>query len=258
MGKQLLAALLCFGCGVSPVFSDVLYFAGDRKLDGHVVRRSRDATNVKLLTGSTLTLENNDIQGTKTEPFVAYVVKRGDYFLQERNDRNRALDAYQEALRLKPGDPDIQARIDLVILSERIGRCQEGIEQARARARDGNHGEAITIYENLLPTAPKEELTRTITRELAETYSQLAFKYYDHSYFLGAEEMLRKAEQLNPNSPTLHFVLGRIYHVNRDWEAADKSYAAAEALDPNIPKLSVYRAEVRQMLQYEGRPINEK
>lgn len=240
---------------VSTASADVLFFSGDRRLDGHVVRRGQDATNLKLLTGSTLTVENNDINSTKTEPFVAYVVKRGDYFLEERGDRQKAIDTYQEALRLKPGDPDIQARIDLVLLSERIVRCQEGIELARAKAREGEHGEAISIYEELLPTAPKDELSRTITRELAETYAQMAFKYYDHSYFIGAEEMLRKAEQLNPNSPTLHFVLGRIHHVNRDWEAADKSYAAAEALDPDIPRLAFYRAEVKQNLVYEGRPI---
>jgi tetratricopeptide (TPR) repeat protein len=242
----------------APSFGDVLFFGGDRRLDGHVVRKGRDATNVKLLTGSTLTVENHDIQGTKTEPYVAYVVKRGDYYLEERKDPTRALETYQEALRLKPGDQDIQARIDLVVTSERITRCQVGIDQARALNREGKHPEAIALYENLLPTAPKEELTRTITRELAETYAQVAFKYYDHSFFVGAEEMLRKAEALNPNSPTLHFVLGRIHHVNRDWEAADKSYAAAEALDPNIPKLSMYRAEVRQMMQYEGRPIQEE
>lgn len=245
----------CLLALVAPAFGDVLYFGGDRRLDGHVVRKGRDATNLKLLTGSTLTVENQDIRGTKAEPFVAYVVKRGDYFLEERKEPGRALEIYQEALRLKPGDSDIQARIDLVLLSERITRCQEGIDSARQLARDGDLGESVRVYEELLPTAPKEELKRTITRELAETYAQLAFKYYDHSYFVGAEEMLRKAEQFNPNSPTLHFVLGRIHHVNRDWEAADRSYAAAEALDPNIPKLSIYRAEVRRQLQYESRPI---
>lgn len=237
-------------------FADVIYFGTDRSLDGHVVRRGRAMTNVKLLAGSTLTLENNDIHGTRTEPFVAYMLKRGDYYLEQRKDIRRALETYQEALRLKPGDPEIQERLDLVILSERISRCQAGIEEARETARNENLVQAIDIYENLLPTAPKEELRRTIVRELAETYAQLAYRYYDHSYFVGAEEMLRKAEEYNPNSPTLHFVLGRIHHVNRDWEAADKAYDMAEQLDPNIPKLKIYRAEVRSQLKYKSRPIS--
>ncbi|KXK33614.1 MAG: Tetratricopeptide repeat protein [Candidatus Hinthialibacteria bacterium OLB16] len=236
-------------------FADVIYFGSDRRLDGHVVRRGRSTTNVKLLGGSTLTLENNDIERTRTEPFVAYMLKRGDYYLEQRKDIKRALETYQEALRLKPGDPEIQARLDLVVLSERITRCQAGVEEAREIARDGNLIQAIDIYEKLLPTAPREELRRTIVRELAETYAQLAYRYYDHSYFVGAEEMLRKAEQYNPNSPTLHFVLGRIHHVNRDWEAADKAYSLAEELDPNIPKLKIYRAEVRSQLKYKSRPI---
>ncbi len=236
--------------------ADVLYFAGNRSLDGHVVRQGKNTTNVKLLAGSTLTLENQEIQGTKSEPFVAYMVKRGDYYLEQRKDTRRALETYQEALRMKPGDPDIQSRIDLVVLSERITRCQNGIEQARETARNGEMGQAIDIYEKLLPNAPKDELRRTITRELAETYAQLAYRYYDHSYFMGAEEMLRKAEEYNPNSPTLHFVLGRIHHVNREWEEADKAYEAAEELDPNIPKLKIYRAEVRRQLKYKSRPIS--
>jgi tetratricopeptide (TPR) repeat protein len=249
-----LIAFLLFQASVSQ--ADVLFFSGDRSLDGHVVRQGKNTTNVKLLAGSTLTLENQEIQGTKAEPFVAYMVKRGDYYLEQRKDTRRALETYQEALRMKPGDPDIQARIDLVVLSERITRCQNGVEQARKTARDGDMGRAIEIYENLLPNAPKDELRRTITRELAETYAQLAYRYYDHSYFMGAEEMLRKAEEYNPNSPTLHFVLGRIHHVNREWEEADKAYEAAEELDPNIPKLGVYRAEVRQQLKYKRRPVS--
>ncbi len=255
--KRLISALIVFLLiHAFASQADVLYFGGDRTLDGHVVRQGKNTTNVKLLAGSTLTLENQEIQGTKPEPFVAYMVKRGDYYLEERKNTRRALETYQEALRLKPGDPDIQARIDLVILSERITRCQNGIEQARQTARNDDLGRAIEIYENLLPNAPKDELRRTITRELAETYAQLAYRYYDHSYFIGAEEMLRKAEQYNPNSPTLHFVLGRIHHVNREWEEADKAYEAAEELDPNIPKLKIYRAEVRQQLKYKSRPIS--
>jgi tetratricopeptide (TPR) repeat protein len=234
--------------------ADVLYFGGERSLDGHVVRKGRDQTNVKLLAGNTLILENKDIQGTKSESFVAYMLKRGDYYLEQRQDIERAMETYQEALRLKPGDPTIQARLETVVLAERIKRCQAGIEEAREISREGDLGRAIEVYENLLPSAPKEELRRTIMRELAETYAQQAYRYYDHSFFLGAEEMLRKAQQYNPNSPTLYFVMGRIHHVNRDWEAADKAYEAAEELDPNIPKLRIYRAEVRQQLLYKSRP----
>jgi len=255
---KLAACLILISGFAAQSVADVLFFGGSRRLDGHVLRRSRENTNLKLLTGSTLTVENLDISGTKTEPFVAYVVKRGDYYLEERRDPRRALETYREALRLKPGDTDIEARIDLVLLSQRITRCQEGIDKAREFSRQDEFGEAILIFENLLPTAPKLELERTITRELAETYAALAFKFYDHSYFIGAEDMLRKAEQHNPNSPTLHFVLGRIHHVNRDWVAADRAYSRAEALDPDIPKLSTYRAEVYENLRFETSPTAEE
>jgi tetratricopeptide (TPR) repeat protein len=242
----------------SSVSADTLWFSGDNKLDGHVLRKTRDNTNFKLIYGANLQLDNQDITRTETEPFVVYLLKRGDYYLNERKDTEKALKNYRDALKLKPGDQYIQERIDWVLLSQRITRCQEGIDHARELAREDRLQEAIEVYENLLPNAPRDELKRTITRELAETYSNLAYKFFDHSYFLGAEQMLRKAEALNPNSPRLHFVLGRIMHISGDFEAAMREYEEAAALDPNIPKLAVYRAEVRQKLQYDQVLLSEE
>ena len=243
---------------VGSVHADTLWFAGDNKLDGHVLRRTREDTNFKLIFGANLQVENDDIARTETEPFVVYLLKRGEYYLAERQDPERALKNFHDALKLKPGDPYIQERIDYVLLSQRISRCQEGIDLARQNAREGRLQDAIDIYENLLPTVPRDELERTIKRELAETYANLAYKFFDHSYFLGAQQMLHKAEQLNPNSPRLHFVLGRILHMSGDWEAADREYTLAAELDPNIPKLVVYRAEVKDRLQYEQGTILEE
>jgi len=251
MLKRVLVGLTCLGAALGPSWGDVLWFAGNNKLDGHVLRRTRKDTNFKLIYGANLQVDNDDITRTETQPFVVYLLKRGDYYLNERKDPDQALKNYRDALKLKPDDPYIQDRIDWVILSERISRCQEGIEQARQFAREGRQQDAIDTYENLLPTAPRDELKRTITRELAETYANLAYKFFDHSYFFGAQKMLRKAEELNPNSPRLHFVLGRILHISGDLEEADKEYALAAELDPSIPKLAAYRAEVRQRLRFE-------
>ena len=242
----------------STAFADVIWFSNNNRLDGHVVRRSPTDTNFKLLNGSNVTVENPDITRTDAEPYVVYLLKRGEHYLKNYHDPQRALKSFEEALRLKPNDPYIQERIDWVLLSQRIQRCKDGIEEARKRAREGNFQESINIYENLLPTAPREELARTIKRELAETYAQLAYKFFDHSYFLGAEQMLRKAEEYNPNSPMLHFVLGRIYHMNGDFEGADREYTLAMELAPDIPKLSVYLADVRKELRFiQNAPIEQ-
>lgn len=235
---------------LAPAHADVIWFSNNNRLDGHVVRRSPSDTNFKLLNGSNVTVETPDITRTDAEPYVVYLLKRGEHFLKNRNDADMALKTFQEALRLKPDDPYIRERIDWVLLSQRIQRCKDGIEEARAKAREGSYQESINIYENLLPTAPRDELARTIKRELAETYAQLAFKFFDHSYFIGAEQMLRKAEEYNPNSPMLHFVLGRIYHINGDFEGADREYTLAMELDPDIPKLAVYAADVRRELRF--------
>ena len=230
--------------------ADTLWFSGNNKLEGHVLRKTRENTNFKLIYGGNLMVENRDISRTETEPFVIYLLKRGDYYLNERKDSEQALKNYRDALKLKPDDPYITERIEWVVLSQRIERCQEGIELARQLSREGKMQESIDTYKELLPTAPKEELQRTIRRELAETYANLAYKFFDHSYFLGAEQMLREAEQLNPNSPRLHFVLGRILHISGDWEGAEREYQLAAELDPNIPRLAVYQAEVRQNLRF--------
>ena len=255
MQRLLACGILFFGFLAPATRADTLWFAGDKKLDGHVLRKTRENTNFKLIYGANLQVENDDITRTETEPFVVYLLKRGDYYLNERKDTEKALKNYRDALKLKPNDSYIKERIELVLLSQRISRCQEGIDKARQFSREDNLLRAIDIYKNLLPTAPREELKRTITRELAETYANLAYKFFDHSYFLGAEEMLRKAEKLNPNSPRLHFVLARILHVSGDWEAADKEYQQAESLDPSIPKLALYRAELRQHLKYKQAPL---
>ena len=251
-----LLALLMLLC--SAAFADVIWFSNNNRLDSHVVRRSPTDTNFKLLNGSNVTVENPDITRTDAEPYVVYLLKRGEHYLKNYGDPERALKSFQEALRLKPDDPYIQERIDWVLLSQRIQRCKDGIEEARAKAREGNYQESIDIYENLLPTAPREELARTLKREVAETYAQLAFKFFDHSYFIGAEQMLRKAEEYNPNSPMLHFVLGRIYHINGDYEGADREYSLAMELAPDIPKLAVYLADVRKELRFiQNAPIEQ-
>ena len=248
--KNLIPLSIVVVCFSSPALADVIWFSNNNRLDGHVVRRSPTDTNFKLLNGSNVTVENPDITRTDAEPYVVYLLKRGEHHLKNYNDPENALKSFQEALRLKPDDPYIQERIDWVLLSQRIQRCKDGIEEARERSREGNFQESINIYENLLPTAPRDELSRTIKRELAETYAQLAFKFFDHSYFLGAEQMLRKAEEYNPNSPMLHFVLGRIYHINGDFEGANREYTLAMELAPDIPKLSVYAADVRKELRF--------
>jgi tetratricopeptide (TPR) repeat protein len=243
----LVGSVVCFA---SSVHADVLWFSGSNKLEGHVLRKTRDNTNFKLIYGGNLVVENHDISRTETEPFVVYLLKRGDYYLNERKDADQALKNYRDALKLKPDDPYIAERIELVVLTQRIERCQEGIELARRQSREGDLQDSIDTYKELLPTAPKDELQRTIRRELAETYANLAYKFFDHSYFLGAEQMLREAEQLNPSSPRLHFVLGRILHISGDWQGAEREYQLAAELDPNIPRLAVYQAEVRQNLQF--------
>ncbi len=242
----------------TPTFADVIWFSNNNRLDGHVVRRSPTDTNFKLLNGSNVTVENPDITRTDAEPYVVYLLKRGEHYLKNYGEPERALSSFQEALRLKPNDPYIQERIDWVLLSQRIQRCKDGIEEAREKAREGNFQESINIFEGLLPTAPRDELARTIKREVAETYAQLAYKFFDHSYFIGAEQMLRKSEEYNPNSPMLHFVLGRIYHINGDFPEADREYTLAMELAPDIPKLSVYLADVRKELRFiQSAPIDQ-
>ncbi|MCA9414641.1 MAG: tetratricopeptide repeat protein [Candidatus Omnitrophica bacterium] len=258
MLKSILTIFFAFACLCSPAFADVIWFSNNNRLDGHVVRRSPSDTNFKLLNGSNVTVENPDITRTDAEPYVVYLLKRGEHYLKNYDDPERALRSFQEALRLKPGDPFIQERIDWVLLSQRIQRCKDGIEEAREKARLGNFQESIDIYEKLLPTAPRDELARTIKREVAETYAQLAYKFFDHSYFIGAEQMLRKAEEYNPNSPMLHFVLGRIYHMNGDYKGAEREYTMAMDLAPDIPKLSVYLADVRKELRFiQNAPIEQ-
>ena len=112
MIKHLVFTFLSVLVLAGPALADTLCFAGDNKLDGHVLRRTREDTNFKLIFGANLQVDNEDITRTETEPFVVYLLKRGEYYLSERQDTERALKNFNDALKLKPGDPYIQERID--------------------------------------------------------------------------------------------------------------------------------------------------
>ena len=68
---------------------------------------------------------------------------------------------------------------------------------------------------------------------MSDTYSRIAFFYYDHCFDEEAIKQLAKAEELNPDSAEIYYVLARIHEDDGKLALARMEYERALELDPN-------------------------
>ena len=66
-----------------------------------------------------------------------------------------------------------------------------------------------------------------------QTYLIIA-EHLDYKYFSKAEAILIKARQISPQRQEIHFILGRLYLLTRDFEKAIAANETAVKLDPEI------------------------
>jgi tetratricopeptide (TPR) repeat protein len=131
--------------------------------------------------------------------------QRGDE-LRERRQPIEALDCYNAALKLDPGNPSLLNKTGIANLQvERFGLAKHFFERAVKANRN----------------AP-------------EAYNNLGVIAYLQKKYRRAIGEYQKAIQLDPNSASFHSNLGTAHFARKDFQSAIAEYTKAWVLDPDV------------------------
>lgn len=215
--------------------SDTVRLVGGQVLEGQVERDSDETLVVRLLSGARVTLDRQRIAEIERESEAETALRLGDWHMA-RGDETRAEAAYRNATQLDPSFAPAAERLSAMLLDRRVRQTRVLVRRAEEDLSAGRYSQALDAYTQALAQSPTEELTSELRGKLAYAYSRLAFDYYDHCYYEGALGELERAKQINPNVAEIYYVMGRIYHDERNPELARSNYEQALSLDPTHMK----------------------
>ena len=165
-------------------------------------------------------LELSNLKQTVTSEFTAasqagVLLSLGNQFIRD-GKRDQAIEAYQEARRLQPDDPEINYRL------------------GRAYSNAGRFEDAIMAFEKAVYARPNfpsalMELGLTYRRhaERAATKEELLAEYRL------AERYLQQAIRLNPEYEDALGALGGLYRREKKYKQSLEYYKRARKVDPN-------------------------
>ncbi|MBZ0157707.1 MAG: tetratricopeptide repeat protein [Alphaproteobacteria bacterium] len=123
--------------------------------------------------------------------------------LSDEKRHREAIQAFGEAVRLKPGFVDAHVRL--------------GIEYYRL----GRYREAADSYRQALAIAP----------ELVSLYNKLGTAYIMLGDYPSATDIFIQALRRDPDNPAMHFNLGIVHFLRGDKAAAEREYGILKNLD---------------------------
>ncbi|MFH1739517.1 MAG: tetratricopeptide repeat protein [bacterium] len=167
-------------------------------------------------------------KGTETD----FYLLRGQH-LEEKQADDRALMEYLQVLKRNPESDEAGQRIDAINRRHKRKRWEEGMLSGRQLLAGQEYRKALDAFQAVLAENPEDELAKQVVDEMCSTYTRIAYQYYNHCYDEGAIRELAKAEELNPESAEIYYVMGRIHQDNRQIELARQEYERALELDPN-------------------------
>lgn len=209
-------------------------------------------------------------------------------------DLERAIEAYKEAVRLRPEDAELLAELARVqtyssalIASredekDRLHEAQDSIDRAIALNEDSSFAWAVRtlVYDWLAAVADDDPRLRQEYFTAAEASasragllesddsSALALAYeaevdVDQLRYALALDKIRNAIELNPNSMDVHRVHGTVLESNGFYEDAIQAYGKAAQINPNLTFLYLrmganYRRlrEMDKALEYFAKAAN--
>ena len=199
--------------------------------------------------------------------------------LQQASDYAGAAGAYQDALKLNPGD--VATHVNLGVVLVKLGRFDEGISEyeaadkllpgdkrialdlALAYKKSGRVPEAVARLESLHASSPEEEQVTMLladshlqlgdNRRVIELLQTLAARNPEDlgvAYMLGTallrEQRVGEGQLLldrilrNGDSAEARFLLGTRMFESRDYPAAVKQFASAIELNAHLPQLQSF------------------
>ena len=170
----------------------------------------------------------NVVRGSEDD----FYLMRGEHFEQKEKDEQALLE-YLQALKRNPANDEAGKRIDSINRRHKVQRFEEKMLTGRQLLARSQYQKALKAFQDILRDNPEDEFAREVVNEMCLTYTKMAFHYYDHCYDEGAIRELAKAEELNPESAEIYYIMGRIHHDARKFELARQEYERALELDPN-------------------------
>ncbi len=163
----------------------------------------------------------------------------GNLYWKARNNPDKALELYREAVRIGPKHAESNYNLGLVLLARNdvLGslaplRAAQDLAEAKTPMPSLNLGRAYLRARKWKEA--KEAFTRALAIQpnLAAAYVGRASVYVESGDAANALSDLNKAEQLDPKNPEAAFRLGMLYQEQHAFKEAYAAYERVLALDP--------------------------
>ncbi len=202
---------------------------------------------------------------TPTRSPTSFIMEGQTHFVA--GDMNRAVEAYQKAVALAPGSADIQAELARIEVysstllttdAEKWDRLQEALasgDQAVAADEENSMAHAVRAFtldwmassalaQENGPKYLAEAETEIIRALQLDNKNALAYAYYaeiltDQQKQLQAEEQIRQALALDPNSMDVHRVNAYVLETLGEYEQSIAEYTEAAKAAPNLTFLYI-------------------
>jgi tetratricopeptide (TPR) repeat protein len=222
------ALLLITPCAVN---ADILVQARG-ELEGRVLENSAEVVVFETIHGEYLVLKHSQIVEIRNEPPEEFYYRRA-LMHEAKGADNRALLDLMETINRNPNHVRAQQRHDAIVQRHREERWNQGLQTAQQYEQQEEYRQALASYRRVLEMQPDDHVAQQIVQRMSDTHARIAFLFFNHCYDNEAIVELTKAEELNPNSAEIYYVLARIHHHSRNWEQARLEYERALELDPN-------------------------
>ncbi|MBD3268148.1 tetratricopeptide repeat protein, partial [bacterium] len=237
-----LMAVLTFAA--SAAFGDLIT-TKNGSIEGRVLENSAKVLVVETIAGEYVVLGKDRIASVKEEAREEFYFRRGRYY-ELNGDDGQALVDYLEVLNINPDHQRAKEGIEAIQTRQRNEKMNEKIEEAQEHVSQESYREALDSYREVLNMQPEERTAQRVVRRMSETHARIAYLYYNHCLDQDAIIELAKAEELNPNSAEIYYVLGRIHETKRKYTIARLEYERALELDPNH---SAARAHLMELIE---------
>lgn len=210
--------------------SDVLAMVKG-EIEGRILENSANVLVVETIAGEYVVISKDQVNGIQKEPEPEFFYRRAKLHEQDGDDKKALVD-YLEALNRDPQHRQAQQGIQQINYRKKKSQWDAGMKVADEHLEKREYHSALTAFQNVLTLQPEESLARLIVQKMSATHEHLAFLYYDHCLDQEAILELAKAEELNPNSAEIYYILGRIHETDRKFDLARLEFERALEMDP--------------------------
>ncbi len=180
---------------------------------------------------------------------------------EENNQLDEAEKQFKRVIQDNPQDPMAQGMLGRIyskrgLLSMAVMQYKKALEAnpnshlfhvylGKALAGQGRQEEAVQAFQRAIELAPGGDAARG-SRILGKAYADLGRVYLEQGDLSKAMDVLRSAEENNPNDPTIMHYLGILYADRTNFEKAFHYLSMAMRMDPQNTEImrdmaSVYR-----------------